>query len=137
MSVTPNLRQYGSTSIIRVATTFTGTAQGTVWTPAAGKRIILKGCALRARVTTALVGATPGDAICLLDNAVATPLVSIGVIAAATDAPGAVQYGLTEFDFDLGYPLAAADNVLKVSGLATIGTGVIAVNGFVWGDEGG
>jgi hypothetical protein len=135
MSITPNKRQFGSTSVIRVATTFTGAAQGTVWTPGAGKRIVLKGCALRARVTTALAGATPGDAICLLDNAVATPLVSIGIIATATDAAGAVQYGLTFFNFDLGYPLAAVNNVLKVSTLATITTGVIAVEGFVFGDE--
>jgi hypothetical protein len=135
VSVTPNQRQYGNTSVIQVATTFTGAAQGTVWTPAVGKRITLKGCALRCRVTTALVGATPGDAICLLDNAVATPLISIGIIATATDAPGAAQYGFTFFNLDLGYPLAAVNNVLKVSGLATIGTGVIAVNGLVWGDE--
>lgn len=135
MSITPNKRQYGSTSIIRVATTFTGAAQGTVWTPAAGKRITLKGCALRARVTTALAGATPGDAIFLLDNAVATPLISLGTVTTATDAPGAVAYGLTFFDYDLGYQLAAVNNVLKVSTLATITTGVIAVEGFVWGDE--
>jgi hypothetical protein len=46
-----------------------------------------------------------------------------------------VAYGLTFFDYDLGYQLAAVNNVLKVSTLATITTGVIAVEGFVWGDE--
>jgi hypothetical protein len=45
-----------------------------------------------------------------------------------------VAYGLTFFDYDLGYQLAVG-NVLKVSTLATITTGVIAVEGFVWGDE--
>jgi hypothetical protein len=134
MSITPNQRQYGNTSVVRVATTFTGAAQASIWTPAAGKRITLKGCALRARVTTALAGATPGDAICLLDNTVATPLISIGVIVAATDAPGAAQYGFTFFHGELGYQLAVG-NVLKVSTLATITTGVIAVEGFVFGDE--
>jgi hypothetical protein len=135
MSVTPNQRQYGNTAVVVVATTFTGAAQAIIWTPAVGKRITLKGCALRCRVTTALAGATPGDAICLFDNAVGTPIVSLGVVASATDAPGAAQYGFTFFNLDLGYPLAAVNNVLKVSTLATITTGVIAINGLVWGDE--
>ena len=134
MSVTPNQRQYGSTAIIQVGVPFTGTALGAVWSPAAGKRIVLKGCALRARVTTVLAGATPGDHVFLCDNAVGTPLVSLGAITSATEAAGK-DFGLTAFDFDLGYPLAAVGNILRVTTASGIGTGVINVTGFVWGDE--
>ena len=70
MSSTPNTRQYGNTTVVPVNVTFTGAALGNVWSAAAGKRITFKGCSLRARVTTALVGATPGDSIFLFDNVV-------------------------------------------------------------------
>ena len=89
--ITPNKRQYGSTidhpRRDHLHRRRAGVPSGR---PAPGKAITLKGCALRCRVTTALAGATPGDAICLLDNAVATPLISLGTITTATDAPGAV-----------------------------------------------
>lgn len=134
MSVTPNTAQYGNSSVIQVSTTFNGTTLATIWTPAAGRRITFKGCSLRARVTTALVGATPGDAIYLCDNAIGSLLSSIGIIGTATDAAGK-DFGATYFDMDMGYRLAATGNVIKVGTTATIGTGVIAVHGFVWGIE--
>lgn len=133
MSVTPNTTQYGNSSVIQVSTTFTGASLSTIWTPAAGRRITFKGCSLRARVTTTLA-ATAGDAIFLCDNAIGNLLIPIGVIGTATDAAGK-DFSPVYFDMDMGYRLAATGNVLKVGTTATIGAGVIAVHGFVWGIE--
>ena len=137
-----------------VETTFTGTALGTVWTPASGKKFRLKGGFLLATVTTVTSGATPGAQIVLCDNAATACIVPIGSIPLAATVVGTplnvwspVTPGTTvahaafqpvSFNLGNGYLSAAADNVLKVGthdGSTIGGSAVITVVGCVWGTE--
>jgi len=135
MSSTMNQLHTGAPVVKRAGGTITGTTPGAIWTPASGKKVRLRGIALRARVTTDLVGATAGDPIWLADTTVATPLLQLGRVVSATDV-ATTEYGFVYFGMPGGgYTLAAADGPLVVVTGATIGTGVIVVRGFVWGDE--
>lgn len=122
---------------VDTSTTITGTTLATLWTPATGKKFVLKYALLYGYVTTVLSGATVGDGPMLLDNAVATPLLVLGRIAAATDAVGTAYtfFATTPFKLDNGIESATANNVLKIGTTATIGSGVIRVIGVVAGDE--
>jgi hypothetical protein len=122
---------------VDTGTTITTTTLANIWTPATGKTVVLKYALLYAYVTTALSGATAGDGPALLDNAVASPLLVLGRIAAAADAVGTAYtfFASTPFKLDNGIQLAAANNVLKIGTTATIGSGVIRVIGVVAGDE--
>src|SRR5262245_13783260 len=134
MSVTPGDITPSVIKLINV--TFTGTTPVAVWTPTTGRRIVFQGCSLCARVTTALVGATVGAPIVIGEN-INNPLHVLGIIRTATDAPGAIDYGLVPLNMNLGYSFLAADAPLYAStyGSSTIGTGVIRIHGMVWGDE--
>ena len=115
----------------------TGNTAATIWTPATGKTVVVKYALLYAYVTTVLSGATVGDGPAIVDNAVATPLLILGRIAAAADAAGTAYtfFASNPFKLDNGIQLAAANNVLKIGTTATIGSGVIRVIGVVAGDE--
>jgi hypothetical protein len=113
---------------------YTGAGSGSIgWAPPAGKRLVLKGCALRARVTTALVGATPGAHFCLCEVSTSNPILTIGVIQTATDLAG-TDYGHVFTQWPGGYALASGE-ILRIGCTATVGAGVITTVGFVWGDE--
>lgn len=122
---------------VDTSTTITGTTLANIWTPATGKKFVLKYALLYGYVTTNLAGATVGDGPMLLDNAAATPLLVLGRIAATTDAAGTAYtfFATTPFKLDNGIESAAANNVLKIGTTATITTGVIRVIGVVAGDE--
>jgi hypothetical protein len=115
----------------RIATNMTSQGLWGLWTSPAGKRLVVKGCALRARVTTALVGATPGDLIAL-SNSAANLFLSLGVIRTATDAAG-TDYGYVFAMIPGGYVLPPGDPLCVTTGAAF--TGTIQVVGLVWGDE--
>jgi hypothetical protein len=114
-------------------TLISSAAASTIWNCPAGKRIVLKGAAIRARVTTALVGATPGDTIALCETSVASgAILPIGTIITATDVAG-TDYGHVYTYWPGGYALTAGQN-LRIGVGAVIG-GTITVIGLVWGDE--
>ena len=133
MSVTPGRNNAGTGSSIvkRVFATKTGTTASTIWTPATGKAIYLRGGQLRTWVATALVGATPGDGVYVMSAT--TPFACIAVIKTATDAAG-VDYGFVTFD-SAGFPVDAINTPLTINTGGTIGAGVIQFCGYVWGDE--
>ena len=122
---------------VDTGTTITSTTAASIWTPATGKTVVLKYALLYAYVTTVLSGATAGDGPALVDDAVATPLLQLGRIAAATDAAGTAYtfFASTPFKLDNGIQLSAANKVLKIAPINTIGSGVIRVIGVVAGDE--
>jgi hypothetical protein len=136
MSVTPGGKDFTNTNIQKIYTTITGTTPATLWTPTTGRRLTIKGCALRASVATTLVGATPGGEILICDATNATPIFSLGVITTATDAAGK-DFGFTHFECAGGYPLSAVNNalVLALAGAGTLGAGVVRLTGFIWGDD--
>jgi hypothetical protein len=123
---------FGSEKVLRINTTMTTAASSTLWTPAiAGEKVVLKGVALRARVTVVLAGVTPGEGISLCDGTNALPLLVLAVFRTATDAAG-TDYGLVYAEFPGGYTLVNPLR-LQVSGGALSGT--VVVTGLVWGDE--
>jgi hypothetical protein len=126
--------EIGSEKTLRVDQSITSTATATVWQPPiAGEKVVLKGCALRARVTTTLAGVTPGEGIYLLDQALANPILCLAVFKTATDAVG-TDYGMVYGEFPGGYRLSNNPLTLRLSGGAITG-GAIQVIGRVWGDE--
>ncbi len=122
---------------VDTGTTITGTTAAAIWTPATGKKVVLKYALLYAYVTTVLSGATAGDGPVLCDDAVTSPLLQLGRIAAATDAAGTAYtfFASTPFKLDNGIELSAVNKVLKIGTVNTISTGVIRVIGVVAGDE--
>jgi hypothetical protein len=138
-----------------VKTSFTTTGLATIWTPASGKKFVLKGGNLLATVSTVLATATPGAQIVLCDNAMATAVIQpIGVVslaaqsigsplnvfypvATAGSAPVASGFQPVSFLIPEGYQSATANNVLKCGTHdgSTIGSGVIQITGVVWGTE--
>lgn len=132
MSSTPNNRQFANVQTIRVQANISGTTPFTIWTPASGNIIVFRGCALRAWVQTALVGATAGDAVQVVVGT--QPYVVLGAIRTATDAAG-TDYGFTYVDCgDPGFRSTSL-NPLRILTGNTIGTGVINISGLIWGDE--
>lgn len=118
-----------------VSTSFTTTGLATLWTPATGKRFLLKGFNLRASLTTAASGATPGSQIVVCDNTVATRVIaSLGVITSATEAVTR-DFGLAMGNFGEGIPSALANNILACGCANTVGAGVVLIRGTVWGTE--
>lgn len=113
----------------------TGTGLTAIWTPVSGRKIVFQGCALRACVITALVGATPGTGIVIAEN-VSSPMVSLGGFRTATDAAG-TDYGFVFINLATGWPFSAVNAPLFLGAHlnATIGAGVIRVVGLIWGDE--
>jgi len=106
-----------------------------LWTPAVGKKFILKGCNLRMVVTTVYAGATVGAMALLCDNTIATRVIAcIGVVGNAAEAVGK-DYGVFQEDFREGIISAANDNTLRVIFSATATSGITAIRGTVWGQE--
>jgi hypothetical protein len=120
----------GSMFVRRVDNTHTAWAGMPIWTPPAGKRIVLKGCALRSRVTVVLAGMTPGLAIHLHDSV--DNILTIAVFKTAADPVG-TDYGFVYADLSTGYRLLPNFSLtLRPDGY---GTGTVVTTGFVWGDE--
>ena len=139
------LRKRGAATYRSVNTSFTTTGLATLATPATGSVLRVYKVLLQAYVTTVLSGATVGDPLVVVDNAIAN-VVGIGRIGAATAATRAgqggaviaandaatVHYGFWDIDYgDGGLRLGAVNNVLKFGAANTIGSGVIAVVGVV------
>jgi hypothetical protein len=124
---------FGSEKVLRMNPSVTTTGPGTLWGPTiAGEKVVLKGVALRARVTVTLAGVTPGEGIYLCDGTNAIPLLVLATFRTATDAAG-TDYGMVYAEFPGGYTLTNPLR-LQVSGGA-LTSGTITVTGLVWGDE--
>jgi hypothetical protein len=124
----------GSEKVLRINQAITSVGTFAAWTPAiAGEKVVLKGCALRARVTTTLAGVTPGEGIYLLDQALPNAILCLAVFRTATD-PAGTDYGLVYGEFPGGYLLTGTSLTMRLSGGAITG-GTITVTGLVWGDE--
>jgi hypothetical protein len=120
----------GSMFVRRVDNTHTAWAGMPIWTPQAGKRIVLKGCALRARVTVVLAGMTPGLAIHLNDSV--DNILTIAVFKTAADPVG-TDYGFVYAEVPTGHTFQTnLPLTLRPDGY---GTGTIVTLGLVWGDE--
>jgi hypothetical protein len=147
----PNTLRYRNSDFYNVANleasvvktfsgTFTTTGNVAVWTPATGKKFVLKGFAINAVVTTVLAGT--GTSIHLVDG---TSVGASGVnivwpLAAfsATQAAGSVlrQPTVSIVPYKSGgFVGTTAGQALRIVADASISTGVIAVSGIVWGDE--
>lgn len=123
-----------------VIKTFTGTVSTTTaltaWTPATGKKFVLKGFAINAVVGVVLNGTA--TSLWLVDSTVSTliwPLASFSAVQAANSVLRQPTTSTLPYKSG-GFVSAAANNALKVVGDATVGTtGTILVSGVVWGDE--
>lgn len=106
-----------------------------LWTPVVGKKFVLKGFHLRMVVTTVYSGAVIGAMALLVDNAIATRVIScVGVVANAAEIVGK-DYGVVEANFAEGITSAANNNVLRIIFTAAATSGITAIRGTVWGQE--
>lgn len=143
----PNTLRYRNSDFYNVANleasvvkTFTGSvATNTplgIWTPATGKKFVLKGFAINAVVGVVLNGTA--TSLWLVDNTVSTlifPLAAFSATQAANSVLRQPTVSILPYKSG-GFVSAAANNALKVVGDATVGTtGTILVSGIVWGDE--
>ena len=147
----PNTLRYRNSDFYNVANleasvvknfsgTFTTTGNVVAWTPATGKKFVLKGFAIQAVVTTTLAGT--GTAIYLNDGtAIGTSGVNIVWPLAAFAANQAANSVLRQPTTSIvpykpgGFVGSTAGQALRIVADASITTGVIAVSGVVWGDE--
>jgi len=113
-----------------------GTGGLTIWTPATGKKFVVKGFAISAVVSALLSGT--GVALHLVDDSYAAanilwPLASFSATAAAgtvlrSPTPTTLPYKPN------GFVSSAANRVVKIVADASTGSN-IAVSGVIWGDE--
>jgi len=124
-----------SERVVQVNQSVTGIGTYTLWLPPiTGEKVVLKGCALRAWVTTTCAGLTPGTGLYLMDLDLAHPILCIAVFKTATDAAG-TDYGMVYGEFPGGYRLTNTTLTLRLSDLGSMTGGAIQVMGLVWGDE--
>lgn len=123
-----------------VVKTFTGSVATTVgvtaWTPATGKKFVLKGFAINAVVGVVLNGTA--TSLWLVDSTVSTLIYPLAAFSATQAANSVLRAPTTTVlpNKSGGFVSAAANNALKLVGDATVGTtGTIVVSGIVWGDE--
>lgn len=115
-----------------LSATITGSTLADIWTPASGKKFVLKGFEVTAIVRTAFAAANP----CVLmfyDDSTAAPACSAGMAFEATAVVG--TWYATARVLREGKTSETADNVLKLGFSASISTGVLSVAGVVWGEE--
>ena len=150
----PNRKRGAATSKFGKFTT-TGTTLGIIWTPATGLTLRIYEGRFAVYCSTALVGATIGDPILMVDNVIANTIIGcsylgasgytvtaaatligqLGRVVAGTDA-ATVFYGYFVFNFGTsGIKLGAKNNSLKFGCANTIGSGVITAEGTVLGIE--
>lgn len=113
------------------ATTITGAALLSVWSPSSTK-FRLKGWHIVAVVRTAF---TPTNPVLfgLWDNSTAAAVMGLASFSTTTNIGD--QWLCTTPVRWSGHTSATASNVLKLGCDATISSGVISVMGCVWGDE--
>lgn len=145
----------------RVEARYTANTLASLWTPASGKKFVLKGFKLKVVCTTTSDGSEAvGSRLALLDGAAATPLLALAAIqvtntVAGCEWPGPIKIGTAtntylvtngnffSETFAEGYKSATANNVLKfglIDGAATpavvtIANGVFNISGVVFGTE--
>lgn len=121
---------------VEVDMTFAGSnVTADLWTPASGKKFVLKGFHLRMVVTTVYATATVGAMALLVDNAIATRVIAcVGVVTNTAEAVGR-DYGVVEGHFAEGIISAANNNVLRIIFTTGATSGITAIRGTVWGQE--
>lgn len=133
-----NARKFSDIFRWGTVTIGSGTQSATIWTPASGRTILLKGF----RCVGVVLGTVGTDSITMAavgsvllgDNAIGTSLIPIWSYQTATNAGVGFAAGA---DLGDGVALSAASNVLKLgtSSAYSSGSGTIYLECAVWGQE--
>jgi hypothetical protein len=108
--------------------TITGTGSLTLWTPATGKRFVVKSLALSYLVTTAFTGS--GTSLQLLDDTTVIGDVQVFSASAAIGLTNQITIDLRQ-----GIASTGANKVLSLKFNSTIGAGVLAITCISMGTE--
>lgn len=114
--------------------TLTGTTDLNVWDPTASRRFICRGGWVTAVVHTILATGGAGGTVYFADSGTGKPVAPIGGFA-ATAAVGTVISAGVPFDLKEGVQGSVLGAKVRIETSVTIGSGVIAVAGVLWGTE--